>query len=511
MDTDNATFRFYAGRVIRNLVEHYRDNPAVIGWQIDNETSSYGASNPDVFAGFVDHLKGKFSTPENLNKAWFLNYWGQDIHSWDELPTRDSAQSTGYKLEWTRWQQMRVTNYLSWQAGLVRQYRRPDQFVTQDFAGAMHREINEFEIAKSLDIAATNNYHGTQENMGGDSQSLTGDYIRSLTHSNYLITETNAQTTDWTSEWQFPPYDGQLRQDVYTHLSNGANMVEYWHWHSIHSGQETYWKGVLSHDLEPNRAYAEVSRTAHELQRIGPHLVDLKITNQVAILYSVDSANALDFMPFAHGAGPQWTFGPPAADYGTLISQIHRVLYNLNVGTDFVFPEDPDFSKYKVLIVPALYVADDALLKKISDYVEHGGHVLMTFKSGFCNENSAVRWVRAPGPLREAAGFSYQEFSNLNNPISLKDDPYHVGDENKVMYWAEFLMPEHAKPIAYYDHPFFGRWPAITRNQFGSGTLTYEGTWRIKAWICSAMTAGSTEPPSSYPMCPADGPVAVGK
>ncbi len=477
MDTDNATFRFYAGRVIRNLVEHYRDNPAVIGWQIDNETSSYGASNPDVFAGFVDHLKGKFSTPENLNKAWFLNYWGQDIHSWDELPTRDSVQSTGYKLEWTRWQQMRVTNYLSWQAGLVRQYRRPDQFVTQDFAGAMHREINEFEIAKSLDIAATNNYHGTQENMGGDSQSLTGDYIRSLTHSNYLITETNAQTTDWTSEWQFPPYDGQLRQDVYTHLSNGANMVEYWHWHSIHSGQETYWKGVLSHDLEPNRAYTEVSRTAHELQRIGPHLVDLKITNQVAILYSVDSANALDFMPFAHGAGPQWTFGPPAADYGTLISQIHRVLYNLNVGTDFVFPEDPDFSKYKVLIVPALYVADDALLKKISDYVEHGGHVLMTFKSGFCNENSAVRWVRAPGPLREAAGFSYQEFSNLNNPISLKDDPYHVGDENKVMYWAEFLMPEHAKPIAYYDHPFFGRWPAITRNQFGSGTLTYEGTW----------------------------------
>src|SRR5271154_5247248 len=121
MDTDNSAFRFYAGRVIRNLVDHYRDSPTVIGWQIDNETSSYGASNPDVFAGFVDHLKSKFSTPENLNKAWFLNYWGQDIHSWDELPTRDSAQSTGYKLEWSRWQQMRVTNYLSWQAGLVRQ------------------------------------------------------------------------------------------------------------------------------------------------------------------------------------------------------------------------------------------------------------------------------------------------------------------------------------------------------------------------------------------------------
>jgi len=35
---------------------------------------------------------------------------------------------------------------------------------------------------------------------------------------------------------------------------------------------------------------------------------------------------------------------------------------------------------------------------------------------------------------------------------------------------------ETAKPVAFYDHPFFGRWPAITRNRYGTGTLTYEGT-----------------------------------
>src|SRR5947209_9805754 len=45
------------------------------------------------------------------------------------------------------------------------------------------------------------------------------------------------------------------------------------------------------------------------------------------------------------------------------------------------------------------------------------------------------------------------------------------------MYWAEFLMPEGARSLAYYDHPFFGRWPAITRNQYGAGTLTYEGAY----------------------------------
>jgi len=477
MDTDNPAFRFYAQRLIRNLVKHYRNNPNVIGWQIDNETSSYGASNRDVFIGFVNHLKQKFVTTDNLNKAWGLNYWGQDVNGWENMPTRDSTNNTGYKLEWSRWEQMRVTNYLDWQAALVREYRRPDQFVTQDFGGIMHKNVNEFEVAKTLDVAAVNPYHGTQDHMDGESQAEQGDYTRSLKHTNYLVTETNAQTTDWTSAYQYPPYDGQLRLDVYTHLSSGANMVEYWHWASIPSGQETYWKGVLSHDLEPNRAYAEVSRTAHELQKIGPQLVNLKIKNDVAILYSVDSSNALDFMPFALASAGQWQRGKQVADYSAVVHQLHRAFYDANVGTDFIFPEDPDFARYKLIVIPPLYVADDALLQKISDYMKGGGHVLMTFKSGFANENSAVRWVMAPGPLREAAGFSYQEFSNLEKPLALKGDPLHAGEDNKVMYWAEFLKLEHAKPLAYYDHPFFGKWPAITRNEFGKGTLTYEGTF----------------------------------
>jgi beta-galactosidase len=367
----------------------------------------------------------------------------------------------------------------------------------------MRHDVNEEAVAEALDIPADNIYHGTQDNYNGAGQAMQGDFSRSLKHGNYLVTETNAQSTDWSSAFQYPPYDGQLREDVYTHLSNGANMVEYWHWASIAAGQETYWKGILSHDLEPNRAYAEMSRTAHELEKIGSHLVSLKIKNDVAILWSRDSANAISFMPFT-SAGPQWTFAPPTADYSSLVHQIHRALYDMNVSADFVFPETQDFSAYKVLIVPALYISDDALLQRISDYVKNGGHVVMTFKSGFANENSAVRWVRAPGPLREAAGFSYQEFSNLEKPLGLKGDPYHAGADNKVSYWAEFLMPEHAKPVAFYDHPFFGKWPAITENSFGSGTLLYEGTYLSDALQKSVLKdalqkAGLTGPDQQQP------------
>jgi beta-galactosidase len=102
--------------------------------------------------------------------------------------------------------------------------------------------------------------------------------------------------------------------------------------------------------------------------------------------------------------------------------------------------------------------------------------VLLTLKSGFTNEWDTVRWTRAPGPLREAAGLSYQEFSSLKEPLSLKGDPFGVGAENRASVWADMILLETAKPLAFYDHPFFGRYPALARNVFGKGTVTYQGT-----------------------------------
>ena len=464
-DLMNATYRFYCERVIRKILEHYKDNPAVIAYQIDNETSSAGATNPDVQEGFKKYLQAKFKTVDELDKAWGLNYWGQRLYNWDELPTRDGILNPGWKLEWERYSQWETTDFLAFQANLVNAYKRPDQFVTHDLAGPPRPVVNEFDIAKSLDIVAVNPYHGTQDDFDGMGSTYEGDYSRSLKHTNYLVTETNAEAIGWDSKGQFPPYDGQLRLDVYTHVSSGANMVEYWHWHSLHYGQETYWKGVLGHDLQPGRPYDEVSHTAHELQRIGPEIADLQIKNQVAILYSSDSYYGIEFMKFSDHD-----------NYMTVLHQMYNALYHANVGVDFVFPESRNLSDYKVIVVPPLYIASDVVLARLSDFVKNGGHLVVAFKSGFCNEYSTVRWQMMPGPLKDAAGFHYQEFSSLKQSLSLKDDPYHLGADNKVSDWAEMIIPDTAKALAYYDHPFFGKYPAITQNAFGKGSLTYEGT-----------------------------------
>ena len=460
----NPYFRQYAERIIREIVSHFKDHPAVIGYQIDNETFPTGVNTAYSNAAFQERLKKKFKTPEAMNRAWGFAYWGQLVDSWEDLPPRDGILNPGYKLEWENFQHDTVTDYLAWQAKIVNEYKRPDQFITHDFSGGVHTNLDQWAIARNLDVAATNPYFETQKRLNGRMIWLSDDLARSLKNTNFLVTETNAQTISWDSRTQYPQYPGQLRQVVYTHLAAGANMVEYWHWHSLHYGQETYWKGVLSHDLQPNRTYAEVSRVAEELKRLGPQLVNLEKENKVAILFSADSANALSYMPFSDHT-----------DYMTVLQQMYGALYELNVEPDFVVAGDANLSRYQVLLIPPLYSASDGVLQEVSDYVKNGGHVVMAFKSGFTNEYSTVREVMAPGPLRSATGLHYQEFTNLPEPERLTPDPYGVGEQNQGSVWEEFLTPDTADVVATFDDLYW-KFPAITRNRYGNGVLTYEGT-----------------------------------
>jgi beta-galactosidase len=473
MNITNPTYLFYSERIIRKMMEHFSQHPGIIGFQVDNEATPRNVNNYDFNVAFVNYLKKKFKTPQNLNRVWGLNYWGMTIDSWEELAPRDGITNTAYKLEWERFSRKAVADFLKWQSKIVEEYKRDDQFIMHCFMPAV-QDIDQHESARFMDMMAVNVYHGQQDQLTGREIAFAGDYFRSVKQKNYLITETNAQTIGWNSRSQQPPYPGQMRQNVYAHLGSGANMVEYWHWHSIHYGQETYWKGVISHDLQPNRAYAEVSKTAHELERIGQKLVNLRKANKVAILFSHDSNEALNFMPFDQSGSP-WESANNDYYKNVLVNQFHKICYNNNIGVDFIFPENPGFENYELVIIPSLYIASDELLEQISKYVEDGGHVIMQFKSGFCDENSMVRPMLAPGPLKDVCGFYYQEFTNFKE-MTLKDDPFHVGaEENTVHTWAEYLLLEKAKPLAFYDHRYLSEFPAVTSNDYGRGKLIYEG------------------------------------
>jgi len=169
-------------------------------------------------------------------------------------------------------------------------------------------------------------------------------------------------------------------------------------------------------------------------------------------------------MPFSDSVG-----------YMSVLNQMYGALYELNIEPDFVPASATDFLRYKVILVPPLYSASDEVLQRVSDYVKGGGQVVMAFKSGFTNQYSTVRDTMQPGGLRAAAGIHYQEFTNLAAPVRLTPDPYHAGDQNTGSVWEEFLMPDTAEVVTTFDHAYW-HFPAITRNRYGNGALTYEGT-----------------------------------
>ncbi len=498
MNHAHPAYRFHVERVVRQLVSHYAQHPAIIGYQVDNETGSGLLFNPDVFQKFVDYLKDKFKSVDRLNEVWGLTYWSHRLRDWADLWTPDGNTNPGYDLEWRRFQATLVTDLLAWEKNIVKEYARPEQFVTQCVVGMHGRaESDVYDIAHEMDILAINPYHVTQDGLnlalGEDrvfglpewmeqfqitnpsvwSMYLAGDFARGAKQTNFLITELNANSIGG-SYCNYPNYDGQWRSVVYSFIARGANMVEYWHWHTLHYGIETYWGGVLNHDLEPGRCYAEVSQIAHELRDHDALLTDLKPDEDVAFLYSQDSKYGLEFMPSLPQAD---NVQPDKTSYRRTFDVFYEGFFAARAQC-VVLHEEQDFEAYPVLVVPSLYIADDALLQRLAQYAANGGHLVLTFKSGYADEFARIRWQRAPGPLREAVGANYNEFSNLVTGLALKSgqSDFTFPADARATGWADGLQLEDATPLAYYDHPHFGRFPAIVSKTFGKGRVTYCGT-----------------------------------
>jgi len=472
MDITNPNYLFYAERMIRKLVEYVHNHPAVIGYQVDNETKHYGTEGENVQIRFVKYLKEQFKSPEEMNQAFGLNYWSNSVFAWEDMSSTIGTINGSLGCEFSKFQRKLVTDFLAWQTRIVNEYKRPDQFVTQNFdlgwrsgSFGIQPDVDHFEACVPLDIAGIDIYHETQDKLDGVTIALAGDLARSMKQDNYLVIETQAQSIINSSTQQLP-YPGQLRLQAFSHIASGANMVAYWPWHSIHNSMETYWKGILSHDLEPNPTYFEAKQIAGEFRQIGSHLINLKKENKVAIYFSNESLTAID----------NWFPFNDHIKYNDVLRQIYETLYKLNVECDFIDHTCSNLGKYKLIIVPLLYSSSDKELSRLNEFVKEGGNIIYTFKSGFTDEHVKVRHQRMPAVIREACGFSYQQFTNIWQ-VKLKDNPFHVDDdENYVSTWAELLVPEGATVLAKYDHPYWGGYAVVTTNRYGKGNVTYIGS-----------------------------------
>lgn len=484
MDITNPDYLSHAERVIRVLMEHVKDVPHVIGYQLDNETKSYGTAGPRVQAMFVDYLKENFPDINDFNHEFGLDYWSNRVNDWDDFPDVRGTINQSLAAEFCKFQRSLVTKFLSWQADIVREYKRDDQFITQnfDFDWTTHSvgyqsQVDQYDAARCMTVAGADIYHPSNEELTGAEITVCGNISRSLKKDNYLILETEAQgLTPWL------PYPGQLRLQAYSHIANGSNSVMYWHWHSIHNAIESYWKGVLSHDFSENETYREAVITGNEWKKIGSHLKNLKKENKIAIM--LDNASLTGFTQFPlENAG--------ANGYNTVMRWFSDALYRLNIEYDMISSKERDFSGYECLIVPALYSAPESLLLALDSYVKNGGHLITTFRSGFSDEYLKIYPDMQPHILHECLGLHYDQFTHPHHVdiVPVQSDVMAAAQEHfshpddsafsltsSACEWMELITCDTAVPVLKYSHPAYERYAAAAKNQYGNGSTLYFGT-----------------------------------
>lgn len=481
MDITNPHYRAAAKRVIENLIAHVAKHPAVIGYQVDNETKAYNTAGPNVQAAFVKALQEKWGSLDKLNKAWGLDYWSNRVNRWEDFPSTTGTMNASVRNAFAEFQRGLVTEFLAWQTELVRKHARNDQFITQNFdlgwlktSYGIQPEVNHWKAAGPLDVAGIDIYHPTQDDLTGVEIAFGGDLTRSLkAGANYYVIETQAQ--GWP---QWTPYPGQLRLQAFSHLASGANMVAYWHWATTSNAVETYWRGLLAQDYQPNELYQAAKEIGADIKRLGPKLADLKKSNDVAIYVSNRAQSAFDSFKL-----------PGNIEYNQVMRPFYDALYRRNIEADVISPDgNADLSKYKMIVVPALYSASDEEIARLNAFAEAGGHLVYTFKSGFSNEDTKVRYASQPGAIAQAAGVNYQLFTEPKG-VKIGSELYGLsGKELEARWWMEFLNPTTAKVIARFEHHSWPNYAAITRNSYGKGEVTYIGFMPSDALIEGILT-----------------------
>jgi beta-galactosidase len=425
----HAAYRFHAERVIRQVIGRYTDHPAIAGYQVDNEPGLRLLYNADVFDKFVDWLRCRYGTVSRLNEEWGLAYWSHRLSRWSELWRPEGNFQPQYDLAWRRFQAELVTEFIGWQAGLVRDLSGGRGFVTTCISYEQPG-VEDAELSRALDVASGNAYYEMADSLahpnalprstgpmgwvvrGPWAVTQLADLMYSSKQAPFLVTETNAGSIGFSSMNE-SPYDGQWRQLAWLLVARGARLVEYWQWNTMPFGTETYWGGVLPHSGIPGRAYDEIARTGQELREAGGAFGSAEPDYDIAVLYDSDSKFALS------------TQGPLRGDvladpdsYRHIVAAFSRGIFDAKRQQRLVRPQHLLPSRggehdaahaaalYPVLIAAAFYTAADEDLDFLVDYARAGGHLVVGREraTGTRKEGRAPSERRCGSAMRLASG-----------------------------------------------------------------------------------------------------------
>jgi len=466
----SGTYRLLSERMTRAIAEHFKDTPNLIGWQTDNEFGHPFCFCDTCRDEFQSWLRARYGTIDELNRAWGTHFWGHKFGTWGEIviPDERERHNPSACLDWQRFYSWLNVRFQWDQVRILREVC-PSHFITHNFMGLFY-ELDYYDLAKDLDHVSWDNYPCWGRPDIPYRASEGADLMRSLKKRNFWIMEQTAGPGGWDAYGR-NPRPGEIRKIAFQQVAHGADGMIWFRWRTCTAGREQYWHGLLGHDGKGLRRYREAAQTASDLHKLSDALEGTTVKAPVAITYDYDSIWALRIQP-----------GYAGNTYHEAMNRVYAALFRAGINVDFIKPTD-DFSQYKVVFAPDLYIMPDDIARALSDYVESGGVLYADSRTGVKDETGLCHERTLPVLLSDALGITIEAYESLGSPWGRgKSIEYEVTGTGPLAgsftgtSTAEWVQVETAESLAGYREWHMKPFAAATRNRFGKGIGYYLGT-----------------------------------
>lgn len=463
---NSSVFRERSRLIVEAVARHYGANPAVIGWQVDCEFGVFDRARcycDRCRRAFQQWLRRRYGSLDRLCEAWGASFWSHTYNDWSQIPAPrkgNNRHNPGLVLDFARFCSDTVVDYQQLQLGILRR-EAPDQFVTHNLVSAGYTGLDIFSLAEPLDLIGWDNYIPHTE---FPQAALSHDIVRSAKRRNYWMLEQQCGHLHW-HPFSAPPA-GVIRLMAYQGVAHGADAILYFRWRSGLIGAEQYHAGIIPHDGRPGRIYDEIKAMGQELKGIGQALEGTIPKAEVAFVLSYESLWALENQPHHADLRNPWRYFEDA----------YRYLLSQHIPVEFVAP-DGDLSGYKLVIAPALFVLTAGIAENLRRFVEGGGTLLVTVRSGEKDEHNRVTDEPFPGRLATLLGVTVREFSSepTGTQLSLQVEEAWGAGVAWADTWQEWLEPVDAEVVARYADGLYAGRPAVTWRPTSRGGAMYLG------------------------------------
>ena len=494
-------------RIAAAMGKHYALEPAVIGWQIDNEYSSSGVvfdQSEDTHALFREWLQARYKSIDGLNAAWGTQFWNTQYENWGQIlmpasrepgygnPHQVLDASRFWSWAWARYNRAQVEELRASFERRPASMGRP--WITTNFM-PFHQDANPADMAGDFDLTTWDSYPltGWVKNPKDEAYRLADPDHIGLNHDTFAsyhrrwaLMEVQPGQVNW-SGYPVLPYPGTIRLWLWTALAHGAEFITVYRWRQPLWGIEMFHAGLVSTDgvtlSAGGRQFVQVIEDLKQLDLTKiPALKDERIAT---------GASGSDTVGMIIDFEQQWwtTTLPQAKRWSHVYQwqQWYGAITKLGLNVRVLRVGEPIPAGIKLVVAVGLQMIEPETVAMLKEFAASGGHVLVGPRTGIMNRHGQLWEGPWAMPILDLIKASIEAYD------SLPEETFGKVKLDKQLYdwgvWGDLLYPaEGTKTLGEYADQFYSGAAAVTQAVQGKGGVTYCGVAGEQP-LCDAVIA----------------------